>query len=89
MKLQSSSINMFLLNDLETLMQIFTFLFFKKRLQTFGSVTKKIQGRRRLLESGTAIERFRRSPSAKGTSGGSAREGVRPSLVKGVWESHP
>ena len=42
MNLQSSSINMFLLNDLEALMQIFTFLFFKKKLQTIGSVTKKI-----------------------------------------------
>ena len=42
MNLQSSSINMFLLNDLETLMQIFTFSFFNKRLQTIGSVTKKI-----------------------------------------------
>ena len=47
------------------------------------------QGRRRLLESGTAIERFRLSPSAEGTSGGRAREGVRPPLVKGVWGSPP
>ena len=37
-----------------------------------------VQGRRRLFESGTAIERRRRQPSAEGTSGGRAREGVRP-----------
>ena len=30
------------------------------------------QGRRRLFESGTAIERRQRSPSAEGTSGGRA-----------------
>ena len=41
------------------------------------------QGRRWLFESGTAIERRRRSPSAKGMSGGRAREGVRPPLVRG------
>ena len=38
------------------------------------------QGRRRLLESGTAIERRRRSRSAEGTSVERAREGVRPHL---------
>ena len=32
--------------------------------------------------SGTVIERRRRSPSAEGTSGGRAREGVRPTLVR-------
>ena len=31
MNLQSSSINMFLLNDLETLMKIFTFFIFLKK----------------------------------------------------------
>ena len=38
MNLQSSLINMFLLNDSETLMQIFTILFLFKRLQTIGSL---------------------------------------------------
>ena len=38
-------------------------------------ICRKLQGRRRLLESGTAIER---SPSAEGTSGGRAQEKVRP-----------
>ena len=47
------------------------------------------QGRRRLFESGTAIERRRPSPSVKGTSGGRAREGVRPPLVRGVWGISP
>ena len=42
-----------------------------------------LQGRRRLLESGTAIGRRRRSPSAEGTSGGRAREGIRLPLVGG------
>ena len=40
MNLQSSSNNMFLLNDLETIMQIFTFLIFLK--VTNDRVTKKI-----------------------------------------------
>ena len=35
------------------------------------------QGRRRLFECGTAIERRPRSPSVEGTSGGRAGEGVR------------
>ena len=43
----------------------------------------KEQGRRRIFESGTAIERRRRSPSADGTSGGRAREGIQPPLVRG------
>ena len=43
----------------------------------------KVQGCRRLFESGTAIQRHRRSPSAEGTSGGRAREGVRPPLFRG------
>ena len=47
------------------------------------------QGRRQLLESGTAIERIRRTPSAEGTSGGRAREGVRPPLVRVVWRISP
>ena len=41
MNLQSSSINMFLLNDMETLMQIFTFLSFLKKA-TNDWVTKNI-----------------------------------------------
>ena len=48
----------------------------------------KAQGRRRLFESGTAIERRRRSSNVEGMSGGGggeARDGVRPPLVKGVW----
>ena len=45
-----------------------------------------LQGRRRFLESGTAIERRRRSPSVEGTSGGRAREGVSPPLVRGFGD---
>ena len=51
--------------------------------------SNSFQGRRRFLESGTAIERRRISPSAEGTSGGRAREGVRPPLVRGVWGISP
>ena len=43
-----------------------------------------LQGRRRYLKSGTAIERHRRSAMAEGSSGGRAREGVIPPLVRGV-----
>ena len=44
----------------------------------------KTQGLRRLLESGTAIEHLRCSPSANGTRGGRGREGVDlPPLVRG------
>ena len=42
-----------------------------------------ILGRRRFYESGTAIERRRRSPSAEGTSEKRAREGVRPLSLGG------
>ena len=47
------------------------------------------QGRRRLLKSGTAIERHRRSARAEGSSGGRAREGVTPPLGRGVWGISP
>ena len=49
------------------------------------------QGRRRVLKSGTAFERHRRSPRAVGTSRGSAREGLSPPppLVRGVWGVSP
>ena len=36
------------------------------------------QGRRRVLKSGTAIERHRCSPSAEGTSGGEHERGFDP-----------
>ena len=42
-----------------------------------------IQGRRRVLKSGTAIERLRRSARAEGSSRGRAREEVIPPLVRG------
>ena len=49
-------------------------------------VKKRSQGRHRFLESGTAIERHRRSERAEGLRGGGgrAREGVKPPLVRGV-----
>ena len=37
-----------------------------------------LQGRRRLLESGTAIKRRRRSPSVEGTCGGELERGYVP-----------
>ena len=45
-----------------------------------------IQGRRRLLESGTAIERRRRSPSAEGTSGGEHERGYDPFSLGGLGD---
>ena len=42
-----------------------------------------VQGRRRFLKSGTAIERHRRSARAKGPSRGRAREGDYPPSGKG------
>ena len=42
------------------------------------------QGRRRVLKSCTAIGRHRRSARAEGASGGRAREGEYPPLVRGV-----
>ena len=42
-----------------------------------------VQGRRRVLKSGMAIERHQLSPSAKGTSGGEHERGHTP-LVRGV-----
>ena len=48
-----------------------------------------IQGRHRLFESGTAIERRRRPPSAEGTSGGRTQEVIRSPLVRGVWGISP
>ena len=50
------------------------------------------QGRRRLLESGTAIEHRLCSPSVDGTRGGGGGEderGVDRALVRGVWGSSP
>ena len=49
------------------------------------------QGRRRLFESGTAIERRRRSLSAECTSGGGgrAREGVSSLSLGGFWGPPP
>ena len=47
------------------------------------------QGRRRLLKSGTAIERHGRSARAEGSSGGRAQEGVTPPLGWGVWGISP
>ena len=46
-----------------------------------------MQGRRRLLKSGTAIEH--RSARAEGSSRGRAREGVTPPLGWGVWGISP
>ena len=43
----------------------------------FRKITKIFQGRRRLLESGTAIEHHWCSPSADGTRGGGGRERMR------------
>ena len=43
-----------------------------------------MQGRRRFLKIGTAIERHRRSARAEGSSGEREREGVIPSLVRAV-----
>ena len=47
------------------------------------------QGRRRVLKSGTAIERHRRSARAEGSSGGRAREGESPLLGRVVWAISP
>ena len=47
------------------------------------------QGRRRVLKSGTAIERHRRSARAEGPSRGRAREGEFPPLAKGVLGISP
>ena len=55
----------------------------------FYKVPPLKQGRRWFLESGTAIERRRRSPSAEGTSGGRAREGVCPLSLGGLGGSPP
>ena len=46
----------------------------------------RLQDRRRLLESGTAIERRRRSPSAEGTSGGEHERGYVPLLLGGFGD---
>ena len=43
-----------------------------------------MQGRRRVLKSGTAIERHRRSARAEGTSRGRARERTFLPLLRGV-----
>ena len=48
-----------------------------------------IQGRRRLFESGTAIERGRRSPRAEGTSGGQHGRGYVPLSLGGFGGSPP
>ena len=48
------------------------------------------QGRRRLFESGTDIERRRRPLSAEGTSGGEQERGSAPfSLGGGGWGTSP
>ena len=44
------------------------------------------QGRRRLFESGTAIEHHRRPPSGEGTCGGEHERGVRHPLVRGFGD---
>ena len=51
-------------------MEHFPFDGFPKHIDTI-----RMHGCRRFLESGTAIESRRGSPSAKGMSGGRAREG--------------
>ena len=43
-----------------------------------------MQGRRRFLKSGTAIECHRRSARAEGSSRRRAREGIIPNLVRGI-----
>ena len=43
-----------------------------------------IQGRRRFLKSGTAIERHRHFARAEGTRRGGMRWGMNPPLVRGV-----
>ena len=48
-----------------------------------------LQGRRRILKSGTAIERHKSSARAEGSSGGRAREGFIPPLVRGVGGNSP
>ena len=53
-------------------------------MYVYLSVSLSVQGRRRLLESGTAIERRRRSPSAEDTSGGRARGGHVPLSLGGL-----
>ena len=50
------------------------------------TVKALIQGRRRLFESGTAIERRRRSPTAEV---GGEHERVTPPVVRGVWGMSP
>ena len=61
------------------LLRLVIFLLCMKRLVRFVQhVCVKIQGRRRLLESGTAIERRRCSPSAEGMSGGEHERGYGP-----------
>ena len=54
------------------------------RLIGIGIISIFRQSRRRFLKSGTAIERHRRSVRAEGSSGGRAREGVKPPLVRRV-----
>ena len=48
-----------------------------------------IQGRRRHFESGTAIERRRRSPNVEGTSGGEHERGYVPLSLGGFGGSPP
>ena len=48
-----------------------------------------MQGRRRFLKSGTAIERRRRSARAKSPSRGREREGDYPLFVRGVRGTSP
>ena len=45
-----------------------------------------LQGRRRLFESGTAIQRRRCSPSVKGTSGGEHERGLDPLSLGGLGD---
>ena len=50
------------------------------------NLTQDTQGRRRLLESGTAFERRRRSPSAEGTCGGEHERGYNPLSLGGLGD---
>ena len=55
-----------------------------------GGLVQWLQGRRRFLKSGTAIERHRRSARTEGPSRGKGTRGVFfPLLVRGVGGDNP
>ena len=63
-------------------------LYMKRKDVRFGHIST-LQGRRRVLKSGAAIERHRRSARAEGTSRGRAREGDELPSRKGFGGSPP